>query len=56
MGVATDLSSLNGVWEIRCLRLDGADEARKVLERIARQVEPIMARRGWRVKLLSEMK
>nr|XP_043621039.1 DNA-dependent metalloprotease WSS1 [Erigeron canadensis] len=44
------------VWEIRTLKKKvGADEARKFLERIAKQVQPIMRKHNWRVKVLSEM-
>ncbi|KAI3427631.1 uncharacterized protein J3R85_009314 [Psidium guajava] len=46
---------LHRVWEIKALKRKPAeDEARKILERIAHQVQPIMRKRQWRVKLLSE--
>lgn len=49
------LEDLNKVWEIRALkRKPNDDEARRFLERIASQVQPIMRRRKWKVKLLSE--
>jgi hypothetical protein len=49
-----DLDDLNKVWEIKALKKPGEDEARKILERIAKQVQPIMRKHKWRVKLLSE--
>ncbi|KAJ6802659.1 DNA-dependent metalloprotease WSS1 isoform X2 [Iris pallida] len=49
------LEDLNKVWEVRALkRKPNDDEARRFLERIASQVQPIMRRRKWKVKLLSE--
>ena len=43
------------VWEVRELtRQPRQAEARALLERIAKQVQPIMRRRGWRVCKLSE--
>ncbi|CAI9088243.1 OLC1v1022522C2 [Oldenlandia corymbosa var. corymbosa] len=49
-------SDLNKVWEIRALkRKPNSEEARKTLQRIASQVQPIMRKHNWRVKLLSEM-
>lgn len=50
------VGDLNKVWEIRALkRKDRQDEATKMLDRIAKQVQPIMRNHKWRVKLLSEM-
>ena len=49
-----DLDDLNKVWEIKALKKPGEDEARNILERIAKQVQPIMRKHKWRVKLLSE--
>ncbi|XP_021842642.2 uncharacterized protein [Spinacia oleracea] len=47
---------LNKVWEIRALkRKPRQDEAKQILERIAKQVQPIMRKHNWRVKVLSEM-
>ncbi|XP_010675902.2 DNA-dependent metalloprotease WSS1 isoform X1 [Beta vulgaris subsp. vulgaris] len=47
---------LNKVWEIKALkRKPKQDEAMKILERIAKQVQPIMRKHNWRVKVLSEM-
>uniref|UniRef100_A0A7C9F9J7 WLM domain-containing protein n=1 Tax=Opuntia streptacantha TaxID=393608 RepID=A0A7C9F9J7_OPUST len=47
---------LHKVWEIRALkRRPRHDEAKQILERIAKQVQPIMRRHNWRVKVLSEM-
>ncbi|XP_048130448.1 DNA-dependent metalloprotease WSS1-like isoform X2 [Rhodamnia argentea] len=46
---------LHKVWEIKALKRKPAeDEARKILERIAHQVQPIMRKRRWRVMLLFE--
>lgn len=43
------------MWEIKTLkRKDREDEARKILEKIAIQVQPIMRNHRWRVKILSE--
>lgn len=49
-----NLGDLNKVWEIKPLKKVGEDEARKILERVTKQVQPIMRKRKWRVKLLSE--
>ncbi|KAF8391669.1 hypothetical protein HHK36_023976 [Tetracentron sinense] len=49
-----DLGDLNNVWEIKPLKKVGEDEARTILEKIAKQVQPIMRKHKWRVKLLSE--
>ena len=51
-----NVNDLHKVWEIRTLkRKVGGDEARKFLEKIAKQVQPIMRKHKWRVKVLSEM-
>ncbi|KAA8527052.1 hypothetical protein F0562_008719 [Nyssa sinensis] len=49
-----NLGDLNKVWEIKPLKKAGEDEARKMLESVAKQVQPIMRKHNWRVKLLSE--
>ncbi|CAF1712907.1 uncharacterized protein LOC106354105 [Brassica napus] len=50
-----NLGELNKVWEIKALKKKPREEeARKILEKVANQVQPIMTRRKWRVKLLSE--
>lgn len=50
-----NLGDLNKIWEIKTLkRKDQEAEARKILEKIAKQVQPIMRKHKWRVKLLSE--
>nr|CAD1825563.1 unnamed protein product [Ananas comosus var. bracteatus] len=49
-----NLGDHNKVWEIRALKKPGEEEAGALLQRVAKQVEPIMRRRKWRVKLLSE--
>ncbi|XP_024018978.1 alpha-N-acetylglucosaminidase [Morus notabilis] len=49
-----NLGDLNKVWEIKALKKPGEEEAEKILERIAKHVQPIMRNHKWRVKLLSE--
>ncbi|XP_017423979.1 DNA-dependent metalloprotease WSS1 isoform X2 [Vigna angularis] len=49
-----DLNDLNKVWEIKPLKRIGEDEARKILEKVAKQVQPIMRKRKWKVNVLSE--
>jgi hypothetical protein len=49
-----NLSDLNKVWEIKALKKPGEEEARRMLDKIAKQVQPIMRKHNWRVKLLSE--
>ncbi|ESQ29872.1 hypothetical protein EUTSA_v100115890mg, partial [Eutrema salsugineum] len=50
-----NLGDLNKVWEIKALKKKPReDEARNILDKVAKQVQPIMVRRKWRVKLLSE--
>ncbi|CAA0814016.1 zinc ion binding [Striga hermonthica] len=47
---------LNKVWEIKALkRKPRKEEAQKILEKVAKQVQPIMRKHNWRVRLLSEM-
>ncbi|KAH9804177.1 zinc ion binding [Citrus sinensis] len=44
------------VWETKALRRSGEGEAKRMmLDRIAKQVQPIMRNHKWKVKLLSEM-
>ncbi|XP_071725680.1 uncharacterized protein [Rutidosis leptorrhynchoides] len=51
-----NIGDLHKVWEIRTLKKKvGADEARKYLEKVSKQVQPIMRKHKWRVKVLSEM-
>jgi hypothetical protein len=46
---------LHKVWEIKTLkRKPGEEDARKILEKIAKQIQPIMRKHKWRVKVLSE--
>lgn len=45
---------LDKVWEIRTLKKEMDDVARRLLEMAAKQVQPIMRKRKWQVKLLSE--
>lgn len=46
---------LKKVWEIKALKRKPKEEdARKILEAIAKQVQPIMRKHNWRVKILSE--
>ncbi|KAL9228442.1 hypothetical protein vseg_004025 [Gypsophila vaccaria] len=49
-----DLRDLNKVWEIKPLKMIGEEEARKILEDVAKQVQPIMYKHQWKVPLLSE--
>ncbi|OIW19821.1 hypothetical protein TanjilG_24524 [Lupinus angustifolius] len=50
-----NVGDLNKVWEIKALkRKPREDEATKMLDKIAKQVQPIMRKHKWRVKLLSE--
>ncbi|XP_056167943.1 DNA-dependent metalloprotease WSS1-like [Syzygium oleosum] len=49
-----DLNDLNKVWEIKPLKKIGEEDARKVLEKVAKQVQPIMRKRKWKVEILSE--
>ncbi|KAF5461178.1 hypothetical protein F2P56_020996 [Juglans regia] len=49
-----NLDDLNKVWDIKTLKKPGENEARKILERIAKQVQPIMRKHKWKVKVLSE--
>ena len=47
---------LDKVWEIRTLGKTRDAEAKKMLEDVAKLVEPIMRKRKWQVKLLSEFR
>nr|GMD77089.1 DNA-dependent metalloprotease WSS1-like [Ipomoea batatas] len=49
-----DLNDLNKVWEVKPLKKIREDEARDLLEKVAKQVQPIMRKRKWKVKVLSE--
>ncbi|XP_028552357.1 DNA-dependent metalloprotease WSS1 isoform X1 [Dendrobium catenatum] len=49
-----NLEDLHKVWEIKTLKKPGEEEAHNILNRISKQVQPIMRRRRWRVKVLSE--
>ncbi|CAK8577542.1 unnamed protein product [Lathyrus sativus] len=50
-----NVGDLHKVWEIKALkRKPGEEQAHKMLEKIAKQVQPIMHKHKWRVKLLSE--
>ncbi|KAK8970670.1 hypothetical protein KSP40_PGU004020 [Platanthera guangdongensis] len=49
-----DLKDLHKVWGIKALKSPVEEEARHILDRIAKQVQPIMRQRKWQVKLLSE--
>uniref|UniRef100_A0A0D3GDP4 WLM domain-containing protein n=1 Tax=Oryza barthii TaxID=65489 RepID=A0A0D3GDP4_9ORYZ len=50
-----EVGDLHKVWEIRALkRKPDEPAARALLDRVAKQVQPIMRRRKWRVKVLSE--
>ncbi|MQL90239.1 hypothetical protein Taro_022830 [Colocasia esculenta] len=49
-----DLGDLNKVWEVRPLQKPGEDAARRTLEAVAEQVQPIMRKHHWKVQILSE--
>lgn len=49
-----DLNDLNKVWEVKPLKKVREDEAREILENVAKQVQPIMRKRKWKVRVLSE--
>ncbi|KAM6579353.1 hypothetical protein CsatA_003127 [Cannabis sativa] len=49
-----NVGDLHKVWEIKALKKPGEEEARKILENVAKQVQPIMRNHKWRVKLLTE--
>ncbi|KAG5538071.1 hypothetical protein RHGRI_025230 [Rhododendron griersonianum] len=49
-----DLNDLNKVWEIKTLKKFRETEAREILQNIAKQVQPIMRKRKWKVRILSE--
>ncbi|CAN6172852.1 unnamed protein product [Urochloa humidicola] len=50
-----EVGDLHKVWDVRELkRKPDAAAARALLDRIAKQVQPIMRRHKWRVKVLSE--
>ncbi|XP_062078816.1 uncharacterized protein LOC133783269 isoform X2 [Humulus lupulus] len=51
---AMNVGDLHKVWEIKALKKPGEEEARKILENVAKQVQPIMRNHKWRVKLLTE--
>lgn len=44
------------VWEIKTLGREDDEKAKDMLGRTAWQVQPIMRKRGWKVKELLEMK
>mmetsp|Transcript_30084 Transcript_30084/g.38649 ORF Transcript_30084/g.38649 Transcript_30084/m.38649 type:complete len:496 (-) Transcript_30084:113-1600(-) len=48
------LENLCKVWEVKSLKLPRQKECQELLEKIARQVEPILMRRKWKVRLLTE--
>ncbi|KAM0031893.1 putative Zinc finger, RanBP2-type, WLM domain, Zinc finger, RanBP2-type superfamily [Helianthus debilis subsp. tardiflorus] len=49
-----NLNDLNKVWEIKPLKMPRENEARDILDKLAKQVQPIMRNRRWKVNLLSE--
>ncbi|KAK6118721.1 hypothetical protein DH2020_047526 [Rehmannia glutinosa] len=49
-----DLNDLNKVWEVKPMKKVREDEAREILEKVAKQVQPIMRKRKWKVRVLSE--
>ncbi|KAL4584518.1 hypothetical protein LXL04_009121 [Taraxacum kok-saghyz] len=49
-----DLNDLNKVWEVKPLKKPREDEAKEILEKVAKQVQPIMRKHNWKVNILSE--
>lgn len=50
-----EVGDLSKVLEIKALKKKPEEEkARKILEKIAKQVQPIMSKRKWKVKVLRE--
>ncbi|XP_021720302.1 nuclear pore complex protein Nup153-like [Chenopodium quinoa] len=49
-----DLSDLCKVWEVKPLKMTGENEARKILENVVKQVQPILRKHKWKVEVLSE--
>lgn len=49
-----NLNDLNKVWEIKTLKKVRENEAKEILEKVAKQVEPIMRKRRWKVHVLYE--
>ncbi|KAL8113616.1 DNA-dependent metalloprotease WSS1-like [Apium graveolens] len=49
-----NLNDLNKVWEIKTLKKVRENEAKDILEKVAKQVEPIMRKRRWKVHVLCE--
>jgi hypothetical protein len=49
-----EAGDLSKVWEVKTIGLPRDSFARSLLEQIAKQVQPIMRKRKWRVLLLSE--
>lgn len=49
-----DLNDLSKVWEVKPLKKQRENEAKEILEKVAKQVQPIMRKRKWKVKILSE--
>lgn len=49
-----DLNDFNKVWEIKTLKKFRESEAREILQNVAKQVQPIMRKHKWKVRILSE--
>lgn len=49
-----DLNDLNKVSEVKPMKKVREDEAWEILEKVAKQVQPIMRKRKWKVNTLSE--
>lgn len=49
-----DLNDFNKVLEIKTLRKFRESEAREILQNIAKQVQPIMCKHKWKIRILSE--
>eukprot|EP00755_Sulcionema_specki_P029985 Sspe_Gene.93346::Locus_66015_Transcript_6_6_Confidence_0.333_Length_1163::g.93346::m.93346 len=48
------LRDLCGVWEVQTMGKSNDSEARRILDSIASDVKPVMAKRGWKVSSLRE--
>lgn len=52
--IKMDLNDFNKVLEIKTLRKFRESEAREILQKIAKQVQPIMCKHKWKIGILSE--
>ena len=45
---------LSKVWEVQVLKKHNEIEAKELLDRVVKATAPLIARRGWQVKVLKE--